>query len=306
MLSPEVTITALKDVHGLTLSTDDRINRWLGPEATKRELLTLQIHNHQVVALLSHAVSEREWSKDFCERALGFLIQECCEGGFLEKKHACLWNSGTLDTTWERLRIRLMDDLTRTQPVCFSIADLYAFNALGPGSYATYRAIVEPVIHSNPEITHERFGRSDSLLAYSMDHVGCVAQVLDFAQGLRRRLVEARVTMQLHEAVCFGMGISYGGCKFSVLDGKPVSESSNSESGAWYEAAKLQGMAEKLCKYYRESGGVILVSNSISSELPPERCEQRRMKEFNKAFEDSEVNIYLSNDHVSKINPTSP
>ncbi|MGH8558271.1 MAG: hypothetical protein ACRESZ_12580 [Methylococcales bacterium] len=281
MLTRDKALQILEVVHDLTRDVDVLISSWhWKQERVFKDLETLQIGNSRVYSLFRLVSTPAQWNDALAQEVKHFLVEECENENLLAKKSACLFAEDILSPTWQRAYCRLRNILTSdVRQVAFLFSDLFAFDALPEGGYAAYLTIFDPVIslYNNQltirggHITINKLGHTDTLQAYA-DGTDAIKDILAFAKALRERLYAYRQEMGLSDAVNIGIGIAYGRCKFHLLTGEPHPDTSTSSTPVWYEAAKLVTNAEKLCKYLRERGGVILVSEDVSNVLGDVVC----------------------------------
>jgi hypothetical protein len=295
MLNRDAAMNALRGISALTTDIDFFIQNWQGRSNNHLENLgLLQERNRHVFDLSRIVANPKNWNDTVKQAVLRFLIEEFEEQGLLKKKFGCLYALRSLNATWELTYSRLRAELVEIHEVALLWADLYAFDALESDAYAFYETIIEPVVQVyKNSLTITLIDTTDTIRAY-LKPPADINHLLEFAKELRTRVIECRRSMALSEVISIGVGIAYGGLKFNLLTGKPLPDSSTSKAGTWYEAAKLMGKAERLCKHLNMEGGVILVSDEVGARLEG-KFVRRNMREIDSSLDakyDCEVNIY--------------
>jgi hypothetical protein len=294
MFDRDVAIESLKAITALTNDIEERIRNWPAPrDADQKELEDLQRSNIRVFPLLRRVAGSRSWNDTLEAEVKAFLAEESQPEGLLEKKFACLFSAGVLSDTWQYAYHALRVHLAELREVSFLFSDLHAFDSLGPNAYEWYQVVVAPVVLSHRlRLTITRVDQTDSIRAHCGTSAEHLSHMLDFAQALRARVLECRPKLGLPDAAGIAVGVALGGCKFNRLTGEPLPDSSTSGASAWYEAAKLMGKAEKLCKHLTDKGGVILVSDAVS-QLLGSGFARRKMSSIHASLkdEDYEINV---------------
>jgi hypothetical protein len=301
MLSCDRAATLLRDLAVLTRQIAVELDRWPGRRSKSyRDLETFQINNLQVFPLLENVVRSRNWPHDLQTQVRDFLIRECeaFDGGssVLARKRACFWIEELTMPVWDHVLAEVHDKLTDiVRDTSFLFFDLCAFNALPTGAFGQYRGIVEPVVAAFRDRIEVVFlDNTDGLRAHTVEPEG-LSHILEFATAVCRQVLSCRRDAALVNAINAAIGVSIGGCKFHVLKRSPVPEKSQSDAPVWYDAAKNQEKAARLCKAFMDKGGVIVVSDSVRERVQEGWCRREKLSSLVqqvKPEEDYEVNIY--------------
>jgi len=293
MINRDVAIKSLRGVFALTqaiervLKTCEKLSL-----ADFDDLEKYQVRNRHVAVLLERALSKNGWNDILLENICKFLLDEYETEKILIKKMAILRDMGQLTIEWQELYRQILAILTETKPVIFMHTDLHGFDGLGADAFETYRTIIDPIIVSQ-RLVSIAIDAWDNISAYA-ETEDKIEDGLEFAKQLSRRVYEYREMNGLPGNIGIGIGISFGGCKFSLLTGKPRPDESRSHASAWYNAGKLMPKAERLCEHRKDTGGVILLCDALAKILPPERFARTNLKEYYPKLEsDDFVNILI-------------